>query len=110
MAPRTPTRPASVTACRVTQCLTGFSDNGTPEVAPRVQGANPAVLSYYDGNTVTALWNYAQHFAMSDNSYGTTYGPSTPGAFNVIAARRTARPAARPRRRSTTRRAAARPA
>src|SRR5258708_35076871 len=23
------------------------------------------VMGYYDGNTVTALWNYAQHFAMS---------------------------------------------
>ena len=37
------------------------------------------VMDYYDGNTVTALWNYAQHFAMSDNSYNTTFGPSTPG-------------------------------
>ena len=31
-----------------------------------------------------ALWNYAQHFAMSDNSYGTTFGPSTPGALNLV--------------------------
>jgi phospholipase C len=43
------------------------------------------VMSYYDGNTVTALWNYAQHFAMSDNSFGTTFGPSTPGVLNLIA-------------------------
>ena len=35
---------------------------------------------------MTGLWNYAQHFAMSDNVYGTTYGPSTPGALNVTAA------------------------
>ncbi len=42
------------------------------------------VLNYYDGNTVTGLWNYAQHFAMSDNSYGTTFGPSTPGALNLV--------------------------
>ena len=42
------------------------------------------VMDYYDGNTVTALWNYAQHFAMSDNSFGTTFGPSTPGALNLI--------------------------
>jgi phospholipase C len=42
------------------------------------------VMDYYDGNTVTALWNYAQNFAMSDNSYGTTFGPSTPGALNLI--------------------------
>ena len=25
-------------------------------------------MDYFDGNTVTALWNYAQHFALSDNS------------------------------------------
>jgi phospholipase C len=42
------------------------------------------VMGYYDGNTVTALWNYAQHFAMSDNSFGTTFGPSTVGAINLI--------------------------
>jgi phospholipase C len=41
-------------------------------------------LGYFDGNTVTALWNYAQYFAMSDNSYSTTFGPSTPGALNLI--------------------------
>ena len=45
---------------------------------------NKLVMDYYDGNTVTALWNYAQHFAMSDNSYGTVFGPSTPGALNLI--------------------------
>lgn len=42
------------------------------------------VMSYYDGNTVTALWNYAQHFSLNDNSYGSTYGPSTVGALNLI--------------------------
>jgi len=42
-------------------------------------------MGYFDGNTVTALWNYAQHFAMSDNSYGTTFGPSTPGLLNLVA-------------------------
>ena len=42
------------------------------------------VMGYYDGNTVTALWNYAQRFAMSDNSYGDQYGPSTPGALTLV--------------------------
>jgi len=42
------------------------------------------VMNYYDGNTVTGLWNYAQHFAMSDNSFGTTFGPSSPGALNLV--------------------------
>ncbi|GGL43127.1 phospholipase C [Sporolactobacillus putidus] len=45
---------------------------------------NPIVMNYYDGNTVTALWNYAQNFSMSDNSYNTTFGPSTPGALNLV--------------------------
>lgn len=44
----------------------------------------PMVMGYYDGNTVTALWNYAQNYAMSDNSFGTVFGPSTPGALNLI--------------------------
>ena len=42
------------------------------------------VMDYYDGNTVTALWNYAQNYALADNSFGTTFGPSTPGALNLI--------------------------
>jgi phospholipase C len=42
------------------------------------------VMGYYDGNTVTGLWNYAQHFVLNDNSFGTIFGPSTPGALNVI--------------------------
>ena len=40
-------------------------------------------MGYFDGNTVTALWNYAQHFAMSDRSFGSTFGPSTVGALNL---------------------------
>ncbi len=43
------------------------------------------VMGYFDGNTVTGLWNYAQHYAMSDNSYSTMFGPSTVGALNLIA-------------------------
>ncbi|MGW9026092.1 phospholipase C [Streptomyces sp. NPDC055722] len=42
------------------------------------------VMDYYDGNTVTALWNYAQQYSMSDRSYSSVYGPSTPGALNLV--------------------------
>jgi phospholipase C len=42
------------------------------------------VMGYYDGNTVTGLWNYAQNFAINDNMFDTNFGPSTPGALNVI--------------------------
>ncbi|MCW2497147.1 MAG: alkaline phosphatase family protein [Jatrophihabitans sp.] len=41
-------------------------------------------MDYYDGNTVTGLWNYAQQYAMSDNSFDSTFGPSTPGALNLV--------------------------
>ena len=47
--------------------------------------SNGLVMGYFDGNTVTGLWNYAQHFAMSDNSFGTSFGPSTPGVLNLVA-------------------------
>ena len=42
------------------------------------------VMDYFDGNTVTGLWNYAQNYAMSDNNYDTVFGPSTPGALNLV--------------------------
>ena len=42
------------------------------------------VMAYYDGNSVTALWNYAQNYSMSDNFYDTTFGPSAPGHINLV--------------------------
>jgi phospholipase C len=57
---------------------------GTAGPPPAGQTTNSLVMGYYDGNTVTALWNYAQRYALNDNSYGTTFGPSTPGAINLI--------------------------
>jgi phospholipase C len=42
-------------------------------------------LGYFDGNTVAAYWNYAQNYSMNDNSFGSTFGPSTTGALNLIA-------------------------
>ena len=51
---------------------------------PILYGHPGLVMDYYDGNTVTALWNYAQNYAMSENNWDTTFGPSTPGALNLI--------------------------
>jgi phospholipase C len=42
------------------------------------------VMSYFDGNTVTALWNYAQHYAMSDNHFASNWGSSAVGALNLV--------------------------
>ncbi|MGI8484640.1 MAG: phospholipase C [Thermomicrobiales bacterium] len=44
-----------------------------------------AVMGYFDGNTVTALWNYAQDFAMSDAAYASTFGQSTAGTLHLAA-------------------------
>jgi phospholipase C len=48
-------------------------------------GTKGQVMGYFDGNTVTAYWNYAQYFAMSDNAWTDDFGPSTPGAINMFA-------------------------
>ncbi|HEY8736538.1 MAG TPA: alkaline phosphatase family protein [Candidatus Dormibacteraeota bacterium] len=66
----------------------GLMDQFVEKVGRGVGGPNGTpggqVMGYYDGNTVTALWNYAQQFAMSDNSFSTTFGPSTVGALNLV--------------------------
>jgi phospholipase C len=57
---------------------------GPPPAGSPILATTGLTMGYYDGNTVTAYWNYAQHYAMSDNSYGTNFGPSTDGAINLI--------------------------
>src|SRR6202012_5454794 len=57
---------------------------GPPPGGPAAGATKGLVMAYYDGNTVTAMWNYAQNFALNDNSYSSQYGPSTPGAINLI--------------------------
>jgi phospholipase C len=52
--------------------------------APGIANTTALTMGYYDGNTVTAMWNYAQHYAMNDHSFGTTFGASTQGAINLI--------------------------
>jgi len=59
-------------------------DSGLLDLFPTHTGYGTSeVMGYFDGNTVTGLWNYAQFFAMSDNSYSSTYGPSTVGLLNL---------------------------
>jgi phospholipase C len=68
-------------------------DGGLMDLFPKYTGRTTSegctndgttVLGYYDGNTVAALWNYAQNYSISDNSFGSTFGPSTPGAINLV--------------------------
>ena len=65
----------------------GLADKFVQFTTNSGSGCNPdgsSVMGYYDARNVTAMWNYAQNFAMSDNSFGTMFGPSTPGALNLI--------------------------
>jgi phospholipase C len=63
---------------------------GTAGPPPTVDAGIPAaetkglVMAYYDGNTLGYIWGLAQQYAMSDNSWTTNFGPSTPGALNLI--------------------------
>ncbi len=66
------------------QKTTGAGCQEAGKVGTSSYGPKGIVMDYYDGNTVTALWNYAQHYALSDNSYSNQFGPSTPGAVNLV--------------------------
>ena len=59
----------------VSELLSGTGTDCTPNLA----------MGYYDGNTVTALWNYAQHYAMSDNFFASTFGTTVMGHLNLVA-------------------------
>jgi phospholipase C len=61
-----------------------FVQNVSVDTCTGEYGAPGLSMDYYDGNTVTGLWNYAQQYSLSDNSYDTVFGPSSPGALNLI--------------------------
>ena len=65
----------------------GLLDQFVQSTSVAVSAACPIVgldMGYYDGNTVTALWNYAQHYAMSDNFFDTEFGTTVMGHLNLI--------------------------
>ncbi len=61
-----------------------FVQNVSVDTCTGLFGAPGLTMGYFDGNTVTGLWNYAQNFAMSDKSFASGFGPSTPGAINLV--------------------------
>ncbi|WP_243064850.1 phospholipase C [Humibacter sp. RRB41] len=61
-----------------------FVENTSKDTCTGMYGSPGLAMDYYDGNTVTAEWNYAQNYAMSDNAWDTVFGPSTPGALNLV--------------------------
>ena len=61
---------------------------GPPPNAPPLAVTTPKGLTmgYFDGNTVTAFWNYAQYFAMSDHSMEpAAWAFDAPGLLNLVA-------------------------
>jgi phospholipase C len=59
-------------------------DHGKMDRFPSTVDHNGDNLAYFDGNTVTAIWNYAQRYAMSERFFQTTFGPSVLGALNLV--------------------------
>jgi phospholipase C len=57
---------------------------GPPPGAPPAATTKGLVMAYFDGNTLDTFWNLAQTYAMNDNQWSTVFGPSTPGAINLI--------------------------
>lgn len=64
-------------------CDAGLMDR-FPESTGVTCAPNGLAMGYYDGNTVTALWNFAQFFALSDNCHSTVLSQSTIGAINLV--------------------------
>jgi phospholipase C len=62
-----------------------FPNNAAKATGPPTPCLTDLIMGYYDGNTVTALWNYAQHFAMSDNFFDSEFGVTEEGHQNLIA-------------------------
>jgi hypothetical protein len=62
----------------------GLLDQFLQLLGPSGGGCRPDfVMGCVDGDTVTAVWNYAQHFGLSDNHFGSIFGPWMPGAINL---------------------------
>ena len=69
----------------VTSVGTGPTGSFGNNVSPEGDPCNAdMVMNYYDGNTVTGMWNYAKNFGLSDNFFASTFGPSAPGAVNLV--------------------------
>jgi len=63
----------------------GLADKFPENTNATAAGCPPGlVMGYYDGNTVTAMWNYAQNYAMSDNFFATTFGTTVMGHLNLL--------------------------
>ncbi len=69
----------------------GFADLFPPTPAHRQERGlffgDPRTMHYgllRRSNREIGIWNYAQHFSLNDNAYTDTYGPSTPGALEVV--------------------------
>ncbi|MBJ7553829.1 alkaline phosphatase family protein [Marinomonas spartinae] len=61
-------------------------DSEAPSNSINDDGCFPqSVMGYYDGNTVHALWEYAQHYALADHFFASDYSSTASGLINEIA-------------------------
>jgi phospholipase C len=62
----------------------GSAPDSAVAIAAQVIATTGQVMSYFDGNTVNTFWTIAQNGSLNDNMWTTQFGPSTPGAINLI--------------------------
>ena len=62
----------------------GYTPPTSYSAAPAALGTPAATMGYFDGNTLVTMWGLAQDYALNDNSWTSQFGPSTPGAINLI--------------------------
>lgn len=80
-------RSQAAVACDPSHSYTNLQKEAHAGLMDQIIQSNPVchqAMGYFDGNTVTALWNYAQRFAMSDNCFSTNIDPSAPGHINIV--------------------------
>ncbi len=61
-----------------------LASQGTPK--PSAHQIGLLTMAHWDCRTIPFLWLYAHRFALYDDIFDATYGPSTPGNIDLIAA------------------------
>jgi phospholipase C len=67
-----------------------FVENTSVDTCTGEYGAPGLAMDYFDGNTVTGLWNYAQQYALADNSSPAHSARPAPAPWSSSADRPTA--------------------
>jgi phospholipase C len=60
-------------------------NNGSMDGFLKAANDNPAVMYYYDNNTIPNLWSYAEHYVLADEFFSSVKSYSQPNHWYMIA-------------------------